>query len=135
MRRILQKIVDVVSSKKNVQVREDDLRRLALNRVSEVFGKDCSSGPDELHFGVHLRATSVSDFSYNELDTILNDIYDAAPKKILREMKSGKRTIRTVEDYCRHMVECADVDAERVLYVLNSKVRINQRVIGEKRDI
>ena len=67
-------------------------------------------------------AKSVSDFKCNEFDIIDHDIHDVADRKVSKEMSDGFLVIRTVEDYCNHMIRCYETkphDVKRVLGIIN----------------
>jgi hypothetical protein len=97
---------------------EDLILRHALRRLVEVFGVPESSLSREARFGHELKAVPASDFKSNEFDVIDNDIKDVADRRLLKEMAQGLLVIRTVRDYCEHMVRCSSVKPEEVARVL-----------------
>jgi hypothetical protein len=61
---------------------------------------------DEMRFGDDLKASFVSDWRHNEFDQVLHDIRDVADAETLRVLDAGTLVIRTVGDFCDHMVRC-----------------------------
>lgn len=97
---------------------EEELRQYARQRVARVFNLDPLSLPLDFVFGEDLRPTFVSHFKRNELDKIGDDIEDVADRRILKELEAGSVVIRTVGDYCEHMVRCYRTRPKDVLHVL-----------------
>lgn len=90
----------------------------AKRRIAKIFRID----PGELlaHdvFGEKLRALFVSDFKQNEFDDVLEDIRSVTSREILKEVDSGNLVIRTVADYCHHMVRCSQANPTAVKRLL-----------------
>jgi hypothetical protein len=100
---------------------DEELRQAAKLRVANVFKMNPDTLGENAVFGETLKASFVSDFKYSELDKIDFDIRDVADKKTLKELGSGTLVIRTVGDYCEHMVRCYRTKPEEVIYVLQIK--------------
>jgi hypothetical protein len=101
---------------------EEVVRRYSLRRLAEVFGVSEASLSLNARFGEELKADPPSDFKANQFDIVDRDIKDVADKQILKEMVQGKLVIRTVGDYCDHMVRCSKINPEEVSYVLRLPV-------------
>lgn len=101
---------------------EEVVRRYSLQRLAEVFGVSEASLSLSARFGGDLKAGPASDFKVNQFDIVDRDIKDVADKQILKEMAQGKLVIRTVGDYCDHMVRCSKINPEEVSYVLRLPV-------------
>jgi hypothetical protein len=100
---------------------ERNVRECALRRIAKVFNVSIESLTDEAAFGEDLRASFVSRIKSNEFDLILSDIRDCADRHTLEELESGTLVIRTVGDYCDHMVRCLAVKPDDVAVVLQMK--------------
>jgi hypothetical protein len=85
---------------------ESTVRRYALLRLAAVFKVDVVALSPTVQFGRDIQARPASDFKLNEFDLIDRDIKDVADKVLLRAMSCGELEIRTVGDYCDHMVRC-----------------------------
>jgi hypothetical protein len=105
------------------QLSELDIREAALERVSRVFSRPVSSLSMGDTFGEQLDASFVSDFTDNELDSILNDLRDAAGGFLSARLSSGELTIRTVEDYCNFMIVAYRSNPAAVVDVLSIRGR------------
>lgn len=97
---------------------DDEIRSAARARIAEIFGKDVEAIADSRRFGSDLDASFVSDFRHNELDRVDFDIRDAATKEIRQRLDSGEIVIRTVGDYCEHLVRCWRTSPAEVLRIL-----------------
>jgi hypothetical protein len=97
---------------------EDMVRRHARQRLAEVFRVPENSLTDQARFGYELTAAPPADFRLNEFDAIDADIKDVADRQILKEMAKGSLVIRTVGDYCAHMVRCSHVNPKEVARIL-----------------
>ena len=71
-----------------------------------------------MRFGVDLLARPVSDFRDNEFDVVDHDIRGVASKILLRALKRGEITIRTVSEYCDYMVQCYEARPQDVAKLL-----------------
>ena len=98
---------------------ETTIRRQALQRLASVFNVEVDALPLAARFGEDLKARPVSDFKANEFDIIDGDIKDVADKALLRAMSRGELEIRTVADYCDHMVRCYAVKPKDVARLLS----------------
>jgi hypothetical protein len=85
---------------------ERKLREAARLRIAQVFNVPSDLLASGAQFGVELKSSFVSDFRANEYDQIHNDIRDVADRQILKDLGSGALVIRTVGEYCDHMVRC-----------------------------
>jgi hypothetical protein len=97
---------------------DNQIREKAKLRLSQIFRLPLANFSSEVRFGDDLKASFVSDFRRNELDRVNDDIRDVADQSITKELALGKRTIRTVGDYCEYMVLCSKSkpnDVQRVL--------------------
>jgi hypothetical protein len=90
----------------------------AMRRVADVFGITLDALRPELKFGEDLKRSFVSDFRRNEFDLINDDIHDVADRKVKKDIASGALVIRTVEDYCRHMIRCYEAKPKAVKQAL-----------------
>lgn len=100
------------------------IHQYALRRLAEVFHVSVESLLLDMKFGKELKAGPVSCFTENEFDLIDNDIRDVADNAILKEMALGLLEIRTVQDYCKHMLRCNTVnpvDVARQLQLPNNE--------------
>ena len=97
---------------------EEEVRQAALRRVASVFNLSIAALTPELRFGNDLKASFVSDFKYNELDTLLHDVHDVADRQTLAAFGSGALVIRTIADYCEHMVRSYRTKPDDVIYLL-----------------
>lgn len=87
-------------------------------RLSQIFRLPVVDIAPGMRFGDDLKASFVSDFRRNELDRVNDDIRDVADRSITKELGSGELTVRSVGDYCDHMVRCSKSrpkDVQRVL--------------------
>ncbi|GKT21936.1 hypothetical protein [Acidovorax sp. SUPP3334] len=97
---------------------EELVRLRALQHLAEVFGVPEESLSLDARFGQELRANPVSDFKENQFDIVHNNIKDVADKRLLKEMAQGRLVIRSVGEYCEHMVRCSNINPEEVVRVL-----------------
>jgi hypothetical protein len=105
-------------TRQDLVLTEELVRRFAIRRLANVFHLPETALSYEARFGRDLKATSVSDFKANEFDMIDNDIKDVADRGLLKQMSQGTLVIRTVGDYCDHMVRCSSVNPREVARVL-----------------
>lgn len=97
---------------------ERNVREQARQRIARLFKAKADSLAMEAVFGEDLKASFVSDFKANEFDLLDNDIKDVADRRLLRDLSSGALVIRTVGDYCDHMVRCYGIKPKDVARVL-----------------
>lgn len=95
-----------------------NIERVALARVGRIFKIDIDKISLDAKFGKDLKSSFASDFKFNELDKIDQDIRDVADRKILKQLSEGSLVILTVQDYCDHMVRCYASKPAEVIYVL-----------------
>ncbi|MDA8390970.1 MAG: hypothetical protein M0Z76_09630 [Gammaproteobacteria bacterium] len=93
---------------------EKSIREKALLRLAGIFKVPVAALTPERRFGDDLKASFVSDFRRNEFDQIDDDIHDVADQSIAKEMSSGNLIIKTVADYCDHMVRCGKTKRKAV---------------------
>lgn len=79
----------------------------------------------ELIFGEDLKSGGRPDFKHNEYDQMLHDIRDVADRQSLKKIDSGALEIRTVAEYCEHMVWCYHTNEKAVLSTLGLPARRN----------
>ena len=101
-----------------MNVSDEELRRAAKLRVARLFNVNSDTLEDRVVFGEDLKMSFISDFKPNEFDQVDYDIRDVADPQILKELSSGTLVIRTVGDYCEHMVRCYRTKPEEVIRVL-----------------
>lgn len=99
------------------------IREYAIRRVAEVFRVSESSLSDDMRFGHELRAASAADFTANEFDIIDDDIRGVADRRILKDMEQGRLEIRTVGDYCEHMIRCNACKPKEVSRLLRLRAK------------
>ena len=93
---------------------EGIIRDRAHARVAQVFGLVRDALPLGAEFGKDLKASFVSDFRFNEFDKIDQDIKDVADRATRKRLGNGELVIRTVADYCDHMVVCYGTNPREV---------------------
>ena len=97
---------------------EKQIREQALMRLSRIFRIPPTELSAGLRFGDDLKPSFVSGFRRNEFDQVSDDIRDVADRAITAELNSGALTIKTVGDYCDHLVRCCRTkpnDVKRLL--------------------
>lgn len=101
------------------------IRERALLRVAGVFRISVETLRPEHIFGVDLKPSFVSDFRRNELDQIDDDIHDVADRAVAKQFESGQLVIRTVRDYCDHLIRCSQTKPKEVerIFELDEKQR------------
>jgi hypothetical protein len=93
--------------------------KFSLLRIANIFNISFDSLRRESEFGKDLKVGSSSGLlKRNEYELIEEDIYNVANRLFYKELVAGNLTIRTVGDYCNHMVRCFKVNQENVIYVL-----------------
>ena len=97
---------------------EQLIRAKALVRLSGIFKVPVAALTPECRFGDDLKASFISDFRRNEFDQVNDDIHDVADRTIAKELGSGNLTIKTVGDYCDHMVRCSKTKRKDVVKLL-----------------
>lgn len=90
----------------------------ALRHLANIFQVTEASLSPTHRFGAELQAAPATDFRFNEFDILGDDIKWVADKQLAQEMACGILVIRTVEDYCKHMVRCSQMNPARVAEVL-----------------
>lgn len=98
---------------------EGAVRRHCLRHIAEVFRVSEASLSLDARFGHELSADPRSNFKRNQFDVLDDDIRDVADTRQLEEMAQGRLVIRTVGEYCEHMVRCSRINPEEVCYVLH----------------
>lgn len=97
----------------------EEIRGRARARVAKAFGLSANELPLKAEFGKDLDASFVSNFRFNEFDRLDFDIRDVADRATLRRLEDGSLMIRTVADYCEHMVACYATNPREVLRLLD----------------
>jgi hypothetical protein len=103
------------------QCSPEEIREAAIARVATLFGVNPRILEGEMVFGSDLVASFVSDFRHNELDKVDHDIRDVADRESLAAFSSGTLVIRTVADYCEHMIKSYRTNPEEVVRLLGLK--------------
>ena len=101
-----------------MNISDEELRQAARLRVAHLFNLDLKAITDQMVFGEYLKASFVSNFKDNEFNKLDHDIRDVADHHILKKLSSGALDIRTVGDYCEHMVRCYSAKPEDVMRLL-----------------
>lgn len=97
---------------------EEIIRDRARVRIAQVFDLAPGTLRLEAEFGKDLKASFVSDFRFNEFDKIDQDIKDVADRATRKRLRNGELVIRTVAEYCDHMVACHATNPREVARVL-----------------
>jgi RHS repeat-associated protein len=84
-------------------------RQHALQLLTEVLEVAAESLPHDARFGEELKAQTVSSFKRPAFNIICDDVTDVADKPIRKEIGQGKLVIKSVGDYCDHMVRCSRI--------------------------
>jgi hypothetical protein len=108
-----------VTTARNVAEVEGLIRARAHERVASIFAVDPKTLRPSLAFGKDLKCTFVSDFRSNEFDRLDRDIKDVADRKTRQRLGEGELVIRTVGDYCDHMVACFATNPDEVARLLD----------------
>ena len=96
-----------------------EITRVCRQRISRFFGIPVEHVHAAQVFGTDLRDRSEkSDFRYGALDHILHDIHDVADKETLAAINAGAFEVRTVDDYCNHMIRCYQTNENAVATTL-----------------
>ncbi len=97
---------------------DEDIFNAAKKTVAKTFNVSTDAISLDYEFGKELKNSFVSDFKWNEYDDILEYIRDAADNCILKELNSGGLVIRTVDDFCKHMIRCYHINKKKVVTIL-----------------
>jgi len=84
----------------------ESLRNKILSHIASVLKVPSESLNDEMRFGIDIKPSFVSDFKYNELDILIEDMRDACSGKILTEWNRGEINTETVGEYIEHIIRC-----------------------------
>ena len=103
---------------------DSEIALAARQRIAQVFGMLVERLRPEHVFGEDLKSSGRSDFKYNEYDQMLHDIRDVADRQSLKQIDSGALEIRTVAEYCDHMVRCYHTNEKAVLSALGLPSRL-----------
>lgn len=98
---------------------EQRIMHLSYARIADVFGVELIKLDENTDITTDLVSklgTSASD--KRALNTISEDIYDAANKHIMKRLRSGEINIRTIKDYSEYMFECYREDSKLVELIL-----------------
>jgi len=99
---------------------DEIVRKFAMQRIANIFNIPVGSLNKEAVFGSDLKAThSPGLFNPNEYDKIESDILDVCSRETYKAISSGNLTIRTVGDYCDHMIKCYKKKPKDVIQTLN----------------
>lgn len=105
---------------------EQVIRKHALRRLANVFQVPEASLSIDDRFGEELKTAPATDFRSNEFDRLDDDIKWVADKLLLQAMARGNLVIRTVGDYCDHMVRCSQFNNTKVAEILELAASIGQ---------
>lgn len=94
------------------------IRARAHARIATVFAIIPEEMRNSSAFGEDLRCSFVSDFRSNEFDRLDQDIKDVADRETRQRLANGELVIRTVGDYCDHMVRCFATNPTEVARLL-----------------
>jgi hypothetical protein len=98
---------------------DEIVREFALQRIASVFNVSVDSLNGDAVFGEDLIATRPTGlFKRNEYDELEGDILDVCNRETYKEISSGNLTIRTVGDYCDHMIKCYKKKPKDVIQTL-----------------
>jgi hypothetical protein len=97
---------------------DEDILNAAKKIVAKTFNVSINTISLDYEFGNELKNSFISDFKWNEYDDILEYIRDAADSCILKELNSGDVVIRTVDDFCKHMIRCYHINKKKVVKIL-----------------
>lgn len=106
---------------------EQIIHERALLRVARLFRVPVDELRLDHIFGVDLKPSFVSDLRRNEFDQIDDDIHGVADRTVAKEFKSGKLVIRTVGDYCDHLVRCSRTKPKDVEIIFELDEKRNSR--------
>jgi hypothetical protein len=101
---------------------EHVVRQHALRRLADVFQVAQAALSPAHRFGEELQAAPATDFRLNQFDVLDDDVKQVADKQLLQHMARGSLVIRTVDDYCNHMVRCSQMNPARVTEILKLPV-------------
>jgi hypothetical protein len=111
-----------VTNKLQINSIEQHITILAIKRLAVIFKVSSNTIKLSLKFGDDLKGSSFSDFKYNELDIVLEDILDAMDRILRKEFELKKTTIYTVNDYCNHMILCYKKNPKKVDGILRYRL-------------
>jgi hypothetical protein len=98
---------------------DEIVREFALQRIAYIFNVPVDSLNKEAVFWSDLEATHPPGlFNPNEYDKVEGDILDVCDREIYKAISSGNLTIRTVGDYCDHMIKCYKKNPKDVIATL-----------------
>jgi len=98
---------------------EEDISNASIKKVAELFNLPYKDILPNYEFGKDLLCDRErSDFKENEFDLMLFDIRYVADRKTTKELNSEKLVIRTVNDYCEHMIRSYETNPKRVVDTL-----------------
>lgn len=98
---------------------DEIVREFALQRIASVFNVSVDSLNRDAVFGDDLKAPrSTGLFKRNEYDELEGDVLDACDREKYKAISSGNLTIRTVGDYCNHMIQCYKTNPKAVVQTL-----------------
>ncbi len=103
-------------------ITKEDITYLCYKKIAEIFKLPVEKiKPDDV-FGKDILCTPItSEFKENEFDVMLFDIRYVADPKTIKQLNNGGLVIKTVNDYCKHMVHCHHKRPNRVIDTLETK--------------
>jgi hypothetical protein len=81
--------------------------------------------------GTDLKAAPATDLRFNEFDQLDDDVKWVSDKLRLKAIAGGELVIRTVADYCDHMVLCSQINSTRVADILQLSSPAGQNADAE----
>ncbi|WPN60546.1 hypothetical protein [Pseudomonas sp. P9_31] len=98
---------------------DEIIREFALQRIANIFNIPVDSLNKEAVFGNDLKASRPPGlFNPNEYDKAEGDILDVCDRETYKAISSGNLTIRTIGDYCDHMIKCHKKKPKDVIQTL-----------------
>jgi hypothetical protein len=101
-----------------VEVPEKVIRERAFARISALFGIPVQELRESFRFGEELHPSVASAFRDNEVEDVVDDIVNVSTPLMIREFGKGVWDIKTLGDYCDHMVRCYELSPRAVSKVL-----------------
>ncbi len=112
--------------KDSAEIVQQRLKDRSLDRIAQVFSVDKADLRLDHVFGEDLKPSFVSDFRRNELDILNDDVLDVSDRSTLKDIRSGKLVLKSVGDYCDHIIKCYETNKEEVCSLLGVDVADEQ---------
>lgn len=101
---------------------QEKVREISLQRISRILQVPIASLASNSLFREIHNPRSVSQFSRNAFDILLDDIRDVSSAETLRGIDEGVIEINTVDDYVQHMQRCYSESPKMVVSVIGEVV-------------